>query len=254
MSVRSAQSITVDFTVTGSTGALVNADSLPTGTLVVNGTDNGATVTVTNKATGIYKAAATLPTLAVGDVVQLRIAATVSGVASGAVVWTDSKDLAINANGEVEATDGDGAALATAAGALTITPILCATTNPRFTTRNLADVPQYSAPTDIVTVTDANGTAIDLSAKDLRLVACETTDAGEADDAFDDTLTGLYKYELGSGLAVGGDDNNQVTISHDAANTETPGQYPYMLWNVTDRVLLMRGILPVVPAVFEVSE
>lgn len=238
MSVRSAQSITVDFTVTGSTGALVNADSLPTGTLVVNGTDNGAVVTVTNKATGIYKAAVTLPTLAVGDVVQIRIAATVSGVASGAVVWTDSKDLAISSSGGVAG--------------LTITPILCATTNPRFTTRNLADVPQYSAPTDTVNVTDANGTAIDLSAKDLRMVVCETTDAGEADDIFDDTLTGLYQYELGSGLAVGGDDNNQVTISHDAANTETPGQYPYMLWNVTDRVMLMRGILPVVPAVFEV--
>lgn len=93
MGILAGQSLTVDFPVFSSTGALVNADSLPTGTLVINGTDNGATVTITNKATGIYKAAVTIPaTVAIGDVVQIRANATVSTVASGGYVFTGTAD------------------------------------------------------------------------------------------------------------------------------------------------------------------
>ena len=80
-----------------------NADSLPTGTLYVNGTADAASVTVTNVATGIYKAAVTLPTLAVGDVVDLRIAATVSSVADTEVIWSDTKDLVIDSAGLTDA-------------------------------------------------------------------------------------------------------------------------------------------------------
>ncbi len=72
MSVRSAQAITVEFTTrVFSTGVGTNADSTPTGTLVLNGVDNAASVTVTNIDTGRYKAAVTLPTLAVNDIVEL---------------------------------------------------------------------------------------------------------------------------------------------------------------------------------------
>lgn len=93
MSVRTGQSLTVDFTTRNpSTGAAADASSTPTGTLVINGTDNGATVTVTNKATGVYKAAVTVPTLSAGDVVQVRIAATVSGVSDNEVVFEDTCD------------------------------------------------------------------------------------------------------------------------------------------------------------------
>lgn len=80
-----------------------NADSTPTGTLYVNGTADAASVTVTNVATGIYKAAVTLPTLAVGDVVDLRIAATVSSVADTEVIWSDTKDLVIDSAGLTDA-------------------------------------------------------------------------------------------------------------------------------------------------------
>jgi hypothetical protein len=86
-----------------STGVATNADSLPTGTLYVNGTADAASVTVTNVATGIYKAAVTLPTLAVGDVVDLRIAATVSSVADTEVIWSDTKDLVIDSAGLTDA-------------------------------------------------------------------------------------------------------------------------------------------------------
>ena len=93
MSVKSGQVVTVDFTTANpTTGAAADASSLPTATLVVNGTDNAATVTVTNKATGVYKAAVTLPTLTAGDVVSIRVAATVATVAGVGVVWTDVAD------------------------------------------------------------------------------------------------------------------------------------------------------------------
>jgi hypothetical protein len=94
MSVRSAQSITTIFTTrVFSTGVGTNADSLPTGTLYVNGTADAASVTVTNISTGLYKAQVTLPTLALNDVVSLVIAATVSSVADKAKIWEDTKDF-----------------------------------------------------------------------------------------------------------------------------------------------------------------
>ncbi len=105
MSVRSGQSITVLFTTrVFSTGVGTDADSTPTGTLYVNGTADAASVTVTNITTGVYKAAVTLPTLAVGDVVDLRIAATVSTVADNAIIWRDTKDVVIDSAGLVDAT------------------------------------------------------------------------------------------------------------------------------------------------------
>jgi hypothetical protein len=90
MSVKSGQAITVLFsTANASTGAAADASSTPTGTLYVNGTANGATVTVTNITTGLYKAALTLPSLTAGDVVSLRVTATVATVAIVAVVLVD---------------------------------------------------------------------------------------------------------------------------------------------------------------------
>lgn len=102
MSVRSGQSITVEFiTSNPTTQAATDADSTPSGTLVVNGTDDAASVTVTHIDTGRYKAAVTLPTLAIGDVVELVIAATVSTIAGKAVVWRDTKDVLLDSSGDV---------------------------------------------------------------------------------------------------------------------------------------------------------
>lgn len=109
MSVRSGQSITTEFTTRAfATGAATDATGTPTGTLYLNGTANGATVTVTNQATGVYKAAVTLPTLAVGDVVSILINATVSGVTDNAKVWEDSKDVFAGAIPDVAAGGSGG--------------------------------------------------------------------------------------------------------------------------------------------------
>ena len=87
-----------------STGALADADSTPTGTLVKNGTDTAVTVIVTKKATGTYTAQFTIPsTYVAGDEVALRINATIGGTATGKVVWQES--LASGAATAAEAGD-----------------------------------------------------------------------------------------------------------------------------------------------------
>jgi hypothetical protein len=125
MSVRSAQSVTVLFTTrVFSTGVGTNADSLPTGVLYLNGTANGATVTVTNISAGLYKAAVTLPTLAVGDEVEIIIAATVSTIADTAVVWGDTKDFFAGAIPDVAAGGTNGLFIAGTNAATVITTSL----------------------------------------------------------------------------------------------------------------------------------
>jgi len=121
VSIKSGQNVTVDFTTqTPSTGAATNADTLPTGTLVINGADDAAVVTVTNKGNGYYKAAVTLPALSAGDLVQIRIAATVATIAGVAVIWqdvadtkrvSDLNDLAAGAAMDLVADAVDAAAL-----------------------------------------------------------------------------------------------------------------------------------------------
>jgi hypothetical protein len=68
------------FSTYNSSNALANADSTPTGTLVVNGTDSGAAVTITNPATGRYSVAASLAGRSIGDDCFVRVSATVGGV------------------------------------------------------------------------------------------------------------------------------------------------------------------------------
>lgn len=89
-SYKPGDSVTAEFiTSVFATGAVSDADSLPAGTLNVDGTDNGATVTVAKIDTGRYKATFTIPaTLTAGQDCILTIAATVSSVASKAVVWS----------------------------------------------------------------------------------------------------------------------------------------------------------------------
>jgi hypothetical protein len=99
MSVISGQVVTIQFTTRDfATGIRSNADSLPTGTLVLNGVDNGAAVTITNVSTGLYRASVTLPALVIADELQLRITATVAGKTDAGMVWMDVCDATLNAN------------------------------------------------------------------------------------------------------------------------------------------------------------
>lgn len=76
------------------TGVESNADSIPTGVLVLNGVDTAVTVTITEKETGVYKWSAPISsTYSRGDRVQIRIAATIAGKTDNFDVCDDSADL-----------------------------------------------------------------------------------------------------------------------------------------------------------------
>lgn len=92
MSIKSGQAVTCRFTTSTADGTATDADSLPTAVLIVNGANNGATVTVTDVGTGRYSATVTLPALAAGDVVEIEIAATIGGVVAVGVVWSAVAD------------------------------------------------------------------------------------------------------------------------------------------------------------------
>ena len=64
----------------------------PVGTLYVDGVANGATVTISNISTGLYKFSVTLPSLTAGQSVEIYVTATVSGSALGRVVASDIGD------------------------------------------------------------------------------------------------------------------------------------------------------------------
>lgn len=96
MSVKSGQSISAVFTTANpTTGGAENASPLPTGVLYINGVQNAATVTVVNKAVGVYSAGCTLPTLPVGQLASICISATVNGVVGEGVIWQDITDSKI---------------------------------------------------------------------------------------------------------------------------------------------------------------
>jgi hypothetical protein len=119
MSLRSGQVVASQFTVSSpATGGAADADSLPTGTLVVNGDDNGAAVTVTHKATGVYKWSVTLPTLALGDRVDVRIQAIVSGATGKKVYPIGSRDPLVGSDGKVMLSNDAGAVPAVALAAI----------------------------------------------------------------------------------------------------------------------------------------
>ncbi len=93
MSTRSFQpgdSYGITFVVRSSTGLLINADSLPTGSIYrgqggsAAALDGAVTVTIANLSTGVYSVVATIPSgYAIGDRVSLLIGYSVGGTASG---------------------------------------------------------------------------------------------------------------------------------------------------------------------------
>ena len=90
MTVKLEETKTIVFPTKGSTGALADADALPTGVLYKDGVDSGATVTVTNITTGIYKAVFTVGStdgFAVDDSASLVIFATIGTIDTAETHW-----------------------------------------------------------------------------------------------------------------------------------------------------------------------
>lgn len=114
MSVQTGDLVKAIFTTTNpATGAAADADSLPTGVLWVDGVADAATVTIADATgTGSYTFSVTMPTLTTGQRVQVRVDATIGGVACAGVVWEDQATPAVNvtlqAGVAVAAADADG--------------------------------------------------------------------------------------------------------------------------------------------------
>ena len=88
--LKSGQSLSGLIVTKDATGALATPSVGPAGTVYVNGVANAATVTVTGS--NPYKWAVTLPTLTAGDTVSVYVTATISSVATAAVVFEDVAD------------------------------------------------------------------------------------------------------------------------------------------------------------------
>lgn len=89
MPVKTGQAAAGMFVTRDATGALTAATGTPAGALYLNGVANGASVSVSGS--NPYKwSIAALPTLDEGDIVEMYITATISAVATGAVVWQDT--------------------------------------------------------------------------------------------------------------------------------------------------------------------
>lgn len=84
MSVKSGQEWAGIFVCKDATGALATPSSGPVGTLYVNGEANGASVAISGS--NPYKWTVTLPSLTAGDCVSMYITATISSIATAAVV------------------------------------------------------------------------------------------------------------------------------------------------------------------------
>jgi len=187
-------------TVNPSTGAKVTADSLPTATLWRNGVVTAETVTVTDQTGGDYKVAFTIPTTYdVGDTLQIKFAATVNGIAGEATVW--SVDLG-------QATQ-------------TVQTIQSRTPGLRADSPFTIDVFQASAKSVAITVTDANGDAVDLSGLTLRFIVLDVNE------------TGVFDIENAS-ITISGSSNEIATVPISSTNADalTTGT-PY-LWRLLD--------------------
>lgn len=96
MTVKSGQAIAAGFATVGATGTLTAATGTPVGALYVAGVANGAAVTIAGA--NPYSWSVTLPALTAGQLVQMYVTATISGVATGGFVWDDVADTALNSD------------------------------------------------------------------------------------------------------------------------------------------------------------
>lgn len=82
MSYRANTQFNKSITISGSTGAAVNADGAVTATLIRNGSiDSSVTLAVTNIQTGVYNISGTIPQgYTAGDNLSVLIGATVGGI------------------------------------------------------------------------------------------------------------------------------------------------------------------------------
>lgn len=99
MTVKTGTAWAGSFVTLDATGAVTAATGTPVGVLYVDGTANGATVTITGS--NPYKWAVTLPTLTAGQRVDMYITGTIDSVATAGFVASEQADTALLSDGVV---------------------------------------------------------------------------------------------------------------------------------------------------------
>lgn len=244
MLVKTGQAVTTEFTTaTPTTGAAANADSLPTATLYVDGTANGASVTVTNVTTGIYKAAVTLPTLTAGQVVSIVVSATVATVAGTGKVWEAVADTLRVSDTLTANPASGGIASASFAGGATIPRVTLADTVTTYT----GNTPQTGDAYARIGAAGAGLTAVATAAALVTAQADLTTLTGRLTSAragYLDALAGFTGTvrqalralaakaagETSADLTGGTSTYDNATDSQEAAIDNATGATPATFW------------------------
>ena len=188
MTVKSGQSWAGLFVTLNAEGALEACT--PTGKLYVNGTANVATVTISGS--NPYKFSVTLPTLSAGQRVDMYITATISGIATAAIVASEQADTVILSDGVTLANDAITAAKFDESTAF---PLKSADTGSTRVARVGADGDTLktlsdeiaAVKTDTAAILVDTGTTLDGLIKDVPTVAEFNARTKPAADYFDPT-------------------------------------------------------------------
>lgn len=207
-------------TASPSTGAAQNADSLPEAVVVRNVTvDVAVTVTITNISTGLYRLSFTIPSdYDAGDDVTVRLTAIVDGVIG----------LDIPVQERLVGNDLTSAAIYITP--LTVTVGLGEASD----MGNLVAYLHGPMPSGPITINDALGSPVNMSAMVLTMIGRLTTNHA----------TVFVLRSADDQLTVGGASNNQLTIVSGIDYGESAGQWELFLQNQSDsgRMLAVGGL------------
>jgi hypothetical protein len=224
MSVKTGQAWAGLFVTLDATGAL--AAGTPAGTLYVDGTSDAAEVTITGS--NPYKYAVTLPTLTAGQRVDMYITATISTIATAAIVASEQADTSLVSDVKTDTaailldTGTDGVIVAS--GTVTTLSNLPAIPNDWLTAAGIKE--------DAITeIQSGLATPTNITAGTITTVTSVTNGVTLADDAitaakFDETTAFPTKSADTGATAlarVGADSDTLETLSDqmDAIKTET---------------------------------
>jgi hypothetical protein len=217
MIVVSSQAVGVVFTTQNIDGVSTNATGTPTGVLYVDGTANGAVITVTNVSTGLYKASFTIPASQANYTqLELVISATVDSIAAKAKVWTGTVLRVITQTVVGRYTDADAE-------------------NPNVTCK----VGELGV-TKSVTVEDSAGEPVDLTDWGAKVLVIERTKPRVDVQVIEN-----------ADITVSGDDNEIFTFQPGSTVLEYPADYIWSLREVSSGHVIVQGRLSVSYAALE---
>lgn len=229
MSLMPGDPVTVTFGTQNGAGQVTAPDSTPTAMVIRNGDDQGAVaVTITNKATGSYKASFTIPSgWSIKDVVALEVVVVVGGVTSPRVrifTWV----LGASANVTLSGVVGAAAPAAVVGNPITLEQF------------------ELTDHTFALTVTDAAGDPVTLTANDLRFIVQDTELTPSSKFKVENSVFGT--------ITVTGASNNVANVRVQLDQLATPltaGEYVWRFWDKTNKQVLLHGVYRVLPAEFD---